>query len=786
MLKLSLPLELIAWIASVEARAARQQNIAPAYVFIGLCSIEKLLDPEIQKQWNMSEAVVDEVYKEWNTLAALFRQHELKMADLRREMRNHVGEGVVESQQEGLPRSPECQKVFDRANDLAAGANGSAIGPLHLLAALIEEHEGDTARLLQSQGANLEVFGQEVQELLAAKPEVHAPSTRPATPFLERYGKDLVQMARDGKIHDAIGERSNSAILKIIRTLSREKKNNPVLIGEAGVGKTAIVNGLACRVALGEVPAIMKNRPIIQVAIADLIAGGKYRGEVEERVQGILRETALAGEIILFIDELHTVIGAGSVGESMDIANMLKPALAGGGLRCIGATTTAEYFKYIEKDPAFLRRFEPIHIEEPTPEETLEILQASRERLAQRHGVDIAPEALKAAVKLSVEHLPEQKLPDKAIDVLEEACALVAIPGFSVPLEGKLNKAMVNANDIAQVIAEKTGIPVSQLTESDKARLRALAEELKKRVIGQDEACEKVAAAIVLARTKLKDPNRPIGIFLFLGPTGVGKTQLAKSTARALFGSEKAMVRLDMSEYMEKHTVSRLIGAPPGYVGHDDEGQLTGALRRRPYIVVLLDEIEKAHGDVLNLFLQVFDDGRLTDSKGHTINVTNALFVLTSNLRARTAGLPTSGQDDLRSNLVNHGLRSELVNRLDEIIAFSILGEDSMKKIAQLLIAEIAERLKPQMIEIEVSDEALSYLSKEGYTPQFGARPLRRLIQQEIATPLGGMLLSGVVQEGNKVIVTIENNRVSVRRLAGLPDGSGEKLPEMNHEESRD
>ncbi|RMH80330.1 MAG: ATP-dependent Clp protease ATP-binding subunit, partial [Calditrichaeota bacterium] len=530
--------------------------------------------------------------------------------------------------------------------------------------------------------------------------------------------------------------------------------------------------------ARGRAPEPLQGKRIVQVDMTALTAGSKYRGDFEERIQGVIREASQSADIILFIDEIHTVMGAGRAeGVVMDAANILKPALARGDLRLIGATTEEEYRRYIEKDSALERRFQPIPVREPSPEETLEILQGIRLRLEEHHGVKIEDGALRAAVQLSVKYLPDRRLPDKAIDLLEEACAAgvvqwpSALPGEEPP-PGE--PGVITAEDVAQVVSRLTGIPAAQLREDERQRLQEMAAELKKRVIGQDEACDAVAEAVQKARLGLKEAGRPVGVFLFLGPTGVGKTELARATAAFLFGSEKAMVRLDMSEYQGPHTVARLIGAPPGYVGHGEEGQLTGPLRNTPYCVVLVDEIEKAHPEVLNLFLQLFDEGRLTDAKGKTADATNALFILTSNLKMEEEpqmGFRARGGSNVRKLIVEGGLKPELVNRLDEVIVFRPLEESHLQRIAANLLERFRQRLLPQDIDLQWDKKVPAYLAKQGYSEQFGARELRRVIEQQVENQIAGKMLRGELGAGQIVRLTVKKEAL-IMQIEGDPNAT--------------
>ncbi len=770
---LSIGLEFVWQIAATEAAAARREFIEPAHLFIGLCSLEKALHSEQQKQTGIPADALAGLEAEWAALKSLFTQFHLDATALRRELRERMGRGSFEHRENVVHRSPNSRRVFEWAAELAAGS--PTVTSLHLLAALLEDQDSLIARQLKEKG--MDIVALRAAALATALPDYPvipspaegAPGGRVVEniPILQRYGKDLTQLARDGKIYECIGRRDE--MLQVIRTLSRDTKNNPLLIGDAGVGKSAIVEGLAWRIAQGKNPP---DKRIIQLNIAGLVAGTKYRGEFEERMQGVLREVAQSPNLILFIDEIHTLVGAGGARDALDAANIMKPALARGELRCIGATTPDEYRKHIEKDPALERRFQPIMVNEPTTDETEEILiRGYHRRFEKKHQVTIDAAALHAAVTLSARYLPDRRSPDKAIDLLDEACARVAVPALSIAPGQPPAGGIVTAETVAQVLAEWTGIPVTQLTSSERDRLLRMADELKARVIGQDQACERVAQVVQRARAGLKGAGRPIGVFLFLGPTGVGKTELAKATAAFLFGSDKAMVRLDMSEFMEKHTVSRLIGAPPGYIGHEEEGQLTGAFRRTPFCVVLLDEVEKAHPEVLNLFLQVFDDGRLTDSKGRTVDATNALFIMTSNIghEAKVGFHPEESEAQTEALLtqIRKAFRPEFLNRLDDIIVFHSLHPEHTHHIARLMLNGLEQRLKAQGIGLQVSDAAVALLSEEGYNDHFGARELRRVIERLVEDPLAGKILRGEAKAGHIVIVNVKDRELTFEVVGG-------------------
>jgi ATP-dependent Clp protease ATP-binding subunit ClpC len=631
---------------------------------------------------------------------------------------------------------------------------------------------------------------------------------------VDRFGRDLTVAAREGRLEPVVGR--DDEVEQVLEVLSRKTKNNPVLIGDPGVGKTAIVEGIAQRVAKGAVPVTLKGRRLVALDLAGMVAGTKYRGEFEQRLQGVIEEvTASKRMVVLFIDELHTVVGAGAgEGGAMDAGNMLKPALASGELQLIGATTVEEYRRHIEKDLALERRFQPILVAEPSVEETIAILHGVRDRYETHHLVRIADEANVAAAELSARYINDRFLPDKAIDVIDRACARVRLRASTPPdrtvrleqqveqlarqkdsaladedyeraeiLSEQLDRAIValdtartglaqapqvTADDIAEVISRSTGVPVAQLTQAERQRLLLLEDHLHKRIIGQDEAVEAVADAVRQGRVGLKHPNRPTGSFLFLGPTGVGKTELARALAEALFGEENRLIRFDMSEFQEKHMVARLTGAPPGYVGYEDAGQLTGAVRRTPYTVLLLDEIEKAHSDVFNALLQVLDAGRLTDAQGRTANFSNTVIIMTSNVgAAELLAVTTSGRsvEELREPLmakVRQHFRPEFVDRLDETILFRGLDRAQLRQITELLLEQTRDRLRAQKIHLIIDDQAIDWLADRGYQPEFGARPLRRTIGRELDKRLAHALLAGDLRSGQQVVVNVSEDHLNL------------------------
>jgi ATP-dependent Clp protease ATP-binding subunit ClpC len=727
--------------------------------------------------------------------------------------------------------TPRAKRVIDLAYDEARQINNNYIGTEHLLLGLIREGEGLAARVLAEHGVDLERTRREVMSLQDNETAASPTKTRSRTPTLDEFGRDLTDLARQDKLDPVVGR--NNEIERVIQILSRRTKNNPVLIGEPGVGKTAIAEGLAQRIISADIPEMLKDKRIVALDLAGIVAGTKYRGEFEERMKRIIDEVRKAsGEVILFIDELHTLVGAGAAEGAIDASNIMKPALARGELQCIGATTMDEYRKHVERDAALERRFQPVQVREPTVEEAIDILKGLRDRYESHHQVKIRDDALYAAARLADRYITDRALPDKAIDLIDEAASRVRLQRSLPPPELRTAKAnlcevtseleslpntheydraielqaqeryltekiqdlekawhesqgdaepVVTEDEIAHIVFSWTGIPVSRLVETETAKLLNMEQSLHERIIGQDEAIEAVSRAIRRARSGLKDPKRPTGSFIFLGPTGVGKTELARALAAFLFNNEDNLIRLDMSEYMERFAVSRLVGAPPGYVGYDEGGQLTEAVRRQPYSVILFDEIEKAHPEVFNILLQVMEDGRLTDAQGRVVDFKNTVLIMTSNIGAQMIiggdgmGFRTAKKvdEDARAyesmkNRVTDEMkkvfRPEFLNRVEEVIVFHSLTSQQILAIVDLMLNRVREQLKSQGMGLEASDDVKEVLAKEGFDPAFGARPLRRAVQRVIEDPLSEEILLGRFSEGDTILAELDNGKVIFRK----------------------
>jgi len=775
-------------------------------------------------------------HNQWDTehiLFALLMQERGLVGDILRDLGVDVDtvKQQVETALEKMPKvsystgqiyaTPRIETLFRTAKEEAERLQDELIATEHLLIAMAAEEEGEAAGILKSFGVDREKVYSALQKLRGGHRVTDA---RAESKYrsLEKYGRDLTELARQGKLDPVVGREVE--IKRVIQVLSRRTKNNPVVVGEAGVGKTAIAEGLAQKIAADDVPDSLKGRRVVALDMGALVAGTKFRGEFEERLKAVMDEVRQGeGEIILFIDEIHTVVGAGAAEGAIDASNMLKPALAHGELQCIGATTLDEYRKFVEKDKALERRLQPVFLGEPTVEATIEMLRGLRPRYEAHHKIKISDQALEAAARLSQRYVADRFLPDKAIDLIDEAASKLRIDTESAPpevksleqrlnqltneeeaasqrqdyeqaaqlkaekirLEGEYNQAKdnwlqqekisgaVDEDDIAQLISNWTGIPVSQMLEGEAEKLLHMEERIHERLINQEEAVTAISEAVRRSRSGLKDPRRPIGSFMFLGPTGVGKTELARTLAWFMFDDENAMVRLDMSEYQERHTVSRLIGAPPGYIGFEEGGQLTEAVRRRPYRVILLDEIEKAHPEVFNSLLQLLDDGRMTDGHGRTVDFKNTVVIMTSNagvelikretgmgFATRKGGARAQQQsyEDMKEKVmteVKKTFRPEFINRLDEIIVFHELSEEQLRHIVELMVRDLQQRLEEHKLGVELTDEAKSWLAKEGYDPLYGARPLRRAIERYVENPLSSKVLSEEFNEGGTVLVDL-------------------------------
>ncbi|MGB2782878.1 MAG: ATP-dependent Clp protease ATP-binding subunit [Atribacterota bacterium] len=793
----------VVMIAQEEAMNLNHDYIGTEHILIGLIKEEEGVASQVLKQLGVN---ADKVIEEVEQL---------------------VGKGEYQQVDE-IAFTPRSKKVLELASQEATQLKNNYIDTEHILLGLIKEGSGVAIRILSDLGVNLDNVYSEIMKVLMENETQGFPSAAEKrttkTPALDEFGRDLTKFAQEDKLDPVIGR--SVEIQRVIQILSRRKKNNPCIIGEAGVGKTAIVEGLAQKISNSDVPEILKDKRIFCLDLALIVAGTKYRGEFEKRLKKIVKEVQDSNDVILFIDEIHTLVGAGAAEGAIDASNILKPALARGELQVIGATTADEYRKYIEKDAALERRFQPIYISEPSIEETVKILHGLRDKYEAHHKIKITDEALEAAAHLSARYVSGRFLPDKAIDLVDEAASRIKLQNTISPpdikeveiklskikkekesavklqefekaahlrseekkLESELqkvkekwekgrrvNKAEVTEEDIAEIVSSWTGIPIFSLKEEEAQKLLRMEDELHKRIIGQDEAIISISKAIRRARAGMKNPKRPIGSFIFLGPTGVGKTELARTLAEFLFGDENALISLDMSEYMEKFAVSRLVGAPPGYVGYEEGGQLTEKVRRKPYSVVLLDEIEKAHPDVYNILLQIFEDGRLTDSQGRVVDFKNIVIIMTSNVGAtlikKEATLGFRGANDSEEmsykeikvkvmGELHKTFRPEFLNRIDELIVFKSLNREEIKKITGLMLNEVKKLLEEQKIDLDTTEEAKELLAKEGYDPNFGARPLRRTIEKLIENPISEKILASEFKEGDCVLVEVKDGKI--------------------------
>jgi ATP-dependent Clp protease ATP-binding subunit ClpC len=754
--------------------------------------------------------------------------------EVRNLVEEYEGKGDMEMQKNKIPLTPRTKRLLELSIVEATNLNHNYVSPEHVMLALISEGEGVAYTILNNLDVDFEKLRKEILERLSSGEEIGINNKtsnyrNEDTPALDQFGTDLTQMAEEGKLDPVIGREKETQ--RVLEILCRRTKNNPCIIGDPGVGKTAIAEGLAQRIVSGNIPEILKDKRVVTLDISSMVAGSKYRGEFEERLKKVMQELKSVGNVLLFIDEIHTIVGAGGAEGAIDASNILKPSLARGEIQCIGATTIDEYRKYIEKDAALERRFQPVTVGEPSKEEAILVLRGLRDKYEAHHGVKITDDALEAAVNLSDRYITDRFLPDKAIDLIDEAGAKVRIENLTAPpdlkkYEEEMEKAakekadairlqdfekaarlrdkekelkekidefkknwksgsggenhIVSEMQIAAIVSKWTNVPVEKLTERESEKLLKLEEILHNRVIGQEEAVKSVSRAVRRARVGLKDPKRPIGSFIFLGPTGVGKTELSKALAEAMFGDESNMIRIDMSEYMEKHSVSRLIGSPPGYVGFDEGGQLTEGVRRKPYSVLLFDEIEKAHPEVFNILLQILEDGRLTDGKGKTVNFRNTIIILTSNVGASTIkkqksmGFATSKDEKeneyekMKENVLEelkHSFRPEFLNRIDDTIVFHKIEESDLKEIVKLMLKSVCARLEEQDINVNFSEEAEKYLAEKGFDPTYGTRPLRRTITKIVEDKISEQILSGMVKNGDEISVSLKDNELQFSKV---------------------
>ena len=751
-------------LASTEAMLSKYEFINEDFLFIGIFSLDKAIKLMENRSGERIQQDSDSIKIDYEEINSILKQYNLDFETIRNELKFIVGNGDFKLNRTIIHRDQNCKKICEKANEIAL-KEYSTIRPVHILKALLINPTNNINALFSKLNVDINQFKNSFKtpEKVKVKPQVYdSPNT-----VLGKYGTNLTQLAKDGELSPVIGREKE--LLQLVRTLNKRKKNNPLIIGEAGVGKTALVNALAIKIAEGNINEHLKDKAVIEISVASLVSGTQYRGDFEDKLTQLLQETKDNPNVILFIDEIHTILGAGTVGDgSLDASNILKPALANGDLSLIGATTIKEYRRYFEKDDAFERRFQPILVEEPSAEDTINILEGLRKNYEEYHGVKISDEAIEDAVYLSIRYMTDRNLPDKALDVIDEACSRKIVPDLQTHASSDDN--LINSADVKNIITDLTGIPITEDSD-DLSKLKNLDTFLKSKIVGQNDAIETVSKRVKMSRIGIQNHEKPLGVFLFLGPTGVGKTYLSKLLAEFLFGDEDFIIRIDMSEYMESHSVSKLIGAAPGYVGYDEGGYLTDAIRNNPYSIVLIDEIEKAHPQVMDLFLQLFDEGRLTDSKGNTANASNCIFIMTSNLIFNNFYETSSTDVDLmyggvsnksvsKSNstqldkatlmeLLTQYFRPEFVNRIDEVVQFRELDEDDFESLVSLCMDDISNRIfADKKIKIEYDKNVSKYLASQGFNKNFGARYLNRSVEEQIEYPVSDLIINDKLKNG--------------------------------------
>ena len=763
-------------LASTEAMLSKHEFITEDFLFIGVFSLDKAIKLMENRSSDKIQKDSDSIKKDYEEINNIIKKFNLDFETIRNEFKLLVGNGDFKLNRTIIHRNQSCKKVCEKANEIAL-KEYTTIRPIHILKALLINPTNNINTLFSKLNIDIIQFKDSfiTMEKVKIKPQVYdSPTT-----VLGKYGTNLTQLAKDGELNPVIGR--DEELLQLIRTLSKQKKNNPLIIGEAGVGKTALVNALAIKIAEGNINEHLKNKVIIEVSVASLVSGTQYRGDFEDKLTQLLQETKDNPDVILFIDEIHTILGAGTIGDgSLDASNILKPALANGDLSLIGATTIKEYRRYFERDAAFERRFQPILVEEPSAQDTIIILKGLRKNYEEYHGVHISDEAIEDAVYLSIRYMTDRNLPDKALDVIDEACSKKIVPDLHINTSNEDN--IISSKDVKNIITDLTGIPVSEESD-DLKKLKNLDYFLKSKIVGQNDAIETVSRRVKISTIGIQNHEKPLGIFLFLGPTGVGKTYLSKLLAEFLFGDKNSIIRIDMSEYMESQSVSRLVGAAPGLVGYDDGGYLTDAIRNNPYSIVLIDEIEKAHPQVMDLFLQLFDEGRLTDSKGNTVNACNCIFIMTSNLNIGNyyetssndvdimyGGVPNKSVPKIdkanQMELLTQYFRPEFVNRIDEVVQFRELDETDFESLVNLCVEDISKRvLSEKNIKIEYDSSVSTYLASQGFNKNFGARYLNRSVEEQIEYPIADLIINEKLQSGDTLKIRASKNGLEFKPI---------------------